>query len=331
MTDVTHVTDTLTGPPAGPLLSIVMPTRDRCPILEKTLQRIEGSDEFSAAELEIVVVDDGSRDGTASFLSKARSRFPLRVARSEGEGPAAARNRGVRMATGSRILLLGDDTPPRAGTLREHASPPAPDVGIQGLIEWDPEVPVSGVMSFLAPEGPQFYFKGLRHGLRIPFTAVLASNLSAPASWFREDPFDERFRDAAFEDTELAFRWRRKKRAVLYSETAVCWHTHVYTTLEPFLARQRRAGRAVRYAVRRHPALFFRAVAQPLAVGAVFALRHAALRALRRASERSSWDLRVRGAFLRGLLSPAGTAADPARGDAAAALSPLPVPGEHRP
>ncbi len=324
------MTDTLTGPPAGPLLSIVIPTRDRCAILQKTLQRIDRSDELSAAELEIVVVDDGSRDGTASFLSKARSKFPLRIARSEGEGPAAARNLGIQAATGARILLLGDDTPPRAGTLREHAAPPARDVGIQGHIAWDPEVPVSGVMSFLAPEGPQFYFKGLRHGRPIPFTAVLASNLSAPASWFREDPFDERFRDAAFEDTELAFRWRQKKRVVLYSESAVCLHTHVYTTLDPFLARQRRAGRAVRYAVRRHPALFFRTVAQPLAVGAVFALRHAALRALGRAPERSSWDLRVRWAFLRGLFSRAG-AADPSRSDAAAALSPLPAAGEHRP
>lgn len=324
------MTDTLTGPPAGPLLSIVMPTRDRCAILQKTLERIDRSDELSAAELEIVVVDDGSRDGTASFLSRARSRFPLRIARSEGEGPAAARNRGIQMATGSRILLLGDDTPPRAGTLREHAAPPARDVGIQGLIEWDPEVPISAVMSFLAPEGPQFYFKGLRHGRPIPFTAVLASNLSAPASWFREDRFDERFRDAAFEDTELAFRWRRKKRAVLYSESAVCWHTHIYSTLDPFLARQRRAGRAARSAVLRHPALFLPTVARPLAVGAVFALRHAALRVLGRAPERSSWDLRVRWAFLRGLLSPAG-AADPERPDAAAAISPLPVPGEHRP
>ncbi|MEO8191210.1 MAG: glycosyltransferase [Acidobacteriota bacterium] len=327
------MTPTLTGPPAGPLLSIVMPTRNRSAILEKTLQRIDGTDEIGPSDLEIVVVDDGSRDGTAAFLSGARSRFPLKILRTDGAGPAAARNRGIQAAAGERILLLGDDTPPRAGTLREHAAPPARDVGIQGLIEWDPEVPVSGVMSFLAPEGPQFYFKGLSHGRPIPWTAVLASNVSAPAAWFREDPFDEGFRDAAFEDTELAFRWNRKGRRVLYSSTAVCWHTHVYSTLEPFLARQRRAGRAARYAVRRHPAMFLPAIAQPLAVGAVFALRHAARSVFGKASERSAWDLRVRGAFIRGLLSreQRPSAADRQREDPGVPLSPLPLRGDHRP
>ncbi len=309
-----------------------MPTRDRCGILEKTLRRIDRLDELRPAELEVLVVDDGSGDGTAAFLSGARFGFSLRVLHSEGRGPAAARNRGIEAAAGSRILLLGDDTPPRAGTLREHAGPPAQDVGIQGLIEWDPDIPLSDVMSFLAPEGPQFYFRGLEAGRPVPWTAVLASNLSAPAAWFQEDPFDEGFRDAALEDTELAFRWNRKKRRVLYSSSAVCWHTHVYETLDPFLARQRRAGRAARYAVRRHPALFLPVVAQPLAVGAVFALRHAALKMSGRAPDRSSWDLRVRWAFLQGLLSRAsGEVPSPeAPGPAGGAVSRLPVRGEHR-
>ena len=119
----------------------------------------------------------------------------------------------------------------------------------------------------LAPAGPQFYFKGLAHGAAVPYTQQYSANFSAPTRWFREDPFDEAFPAAAFEDTELAFRWRRRGRPVIYSENAVCRHRHHYGSIEAFLQRQLAAGRASRHADRLHPAMAARTVLQPLAVG----------------------------------------------------------------
>jgi glycosyltransferase involved in cell wall biosynthesis len=293
------------GPLPAPILSVIIPTRDRCEILKKTLAALENNSDLPPEDYEVLVVDDGSTDGTWRWLSQARYAYPLRAFQLSGNGPARARNLAIGHARGSRVLLLGDDTAPRPGALREHAlSPAGREIGIQGLIEWDPSQPISPIMSFLAPAGPQFYFKGLRPGCAVPFTAVLGSNLSAPLEWFREDPYDEGFPGAAFEDTELAFRWHRKRKTVIYSDSAVCWHNHVYQTLDPFLARQRQAGRAARYASRKHPRLFFRTVAQPLAVGVVAFFRFALLRLLGRAPASSAWDLRVRLAFLKGLLSP---------------------------
>jgi len=85
-------------------LSCVIPTRDRaqmvqCAILSVLAQRCHCD--------EIVVVDDGSADGTAALLA---SRFPqVRLLRLPGVGPGLARNAGVAAATGEIIMFLDSD------------------------------------------------------------------------------------------------------------------------------------------------------------------------------------------------------------------------------
>jgi len=282
-------------------ISVVVPTRDRLALLPRLLDALDRQDD-EGRPFELVVADDGSRDGTSVYLeSQARKRsFPIRVTRLERRGPAAARNAAISRAAARRILLLGDDTFPAPDVLGIHAGG---EDGIQGWIEWHPEESITPVMKFLAPAGPQFYFTGLNRGRPVPYTAVLGSNLSAPAFWFREEPFDENFAWAAFEDTELAYRWSRRSWTTVFEDRAVCWHSHAYRDLAPFLERQRLAGRAARYAVGKHPGLFFRAVLQPLAVGAVKIVRS---RLTGDASPEASWDARTRLAFLRGLLEGSG-------------------------
>ena len=158
-------------------------------------------------------------------------------------------------------------------------------------------------MRFLAPEGPQFYFKGLENGRPIPYTAVYASNFSAPTRWFLEDPFDEGFPSAAFEDTELAYRWGRKGRRAIYWEGALAVHRHHYERIETFLSRQRAAGRAARHAVRLHPAMALETILKPLAVGLLFGARYGLHRLGGASSETQLWDLRCRAAFLHGVLA----------------------------
>jgi hypothetical protein len=164
-------------------------------------------------------------------------------------------------------------------------------------------------MAFLAPAGPQFYFRGLHRGRPVPYTIQYGANLSAPTSWFLEEPFDEGFPAAAFEDTELAFRWRRRGFTVLYRDDAVCNHRHPYSEIEDFLERPFLAGRAARHAVGLHPAMALRTVLQPLAVGGYHWLRHLLRRVGGRAREQDSWDLRCRAAFFRGFLSRGGAKA----------------------
>ena len=67
-----------------------------------------------------MVVDDGSRDGTAELLASWRGGRPLRALSQPALGPAVARNRGVAAARGDRVAFLGDDTVPEPDWLAAH-------------------------------------------------------------------------------------------------------------------------------------------------------------------------------------------------------------------
>jgi glycosyltransferase involved in cell wall biosynthesis len=276
-------------------LSVVIPSRDRRELLERTLRALDH--ETCAGGFEVIVVNDGSQDDTARFLTGASfKRYRLMSLDLPARGPAAARNRGIEHASAGRILLLGDDTIPAPGLLAAHLAL-GQEVGVQGTIEWDPELDVTPVMRYLAPAGPQFYFVGCRHAAPVSFAQVLGSNMSAPTSWFWEQPFDERFTAACVEDTELAYRWHKRGRRVVYSADAVCWHHHRYDDIAPFLERQRRAGSAARLACRLHPRLVMPLLVRPTLYAAIVGLRW-----LRDGRRERLWDLRSRAAFAKGFV-----------------------------
>lgn len=293
------------APRETPLVSVVIPTRNRRELLRILLASLDRQSRLPGP-FEAIVADDGSSDGTVEFLESVAGsfRFALRFLRLSGRGPATARNRAIAFAAADRVLLLGDDTFPAADLLASHWEAGRQNaVGVQGRIEWDPEAPVTRVMRFLAPEGPQFYFKGLVSGEPIPYTVVYASNFSAPTRWFREEPFDEQFPAAAFEDTEMAFRWQRRGHTVVYWQGAVCRHRHHYDSIDGYLEKQKSAGRGARRAVRLHPAIAGRTILQPLAAGLVHATRYVGRRLRGTARQEDLWDLLCRAAFLRGVFS----------------------------
>ena len=284
---------------AQPRLSVVIPTFNRRRRLAETLDALE-VEAHSGPPLQVVVVDDGSTDDTRELLAALRpSAFELRVLHQENLGPATARNRGVDVAEAPFVWFLGDDTRPIPGSARLHLQALEKGVGAQGRIDWDPAQEITPLMRFLAPEGPQFYFRGLVDGEALPFSAVLGSNLSAPAEWLRREPFDEGFPHAAVEDTEMAWRWRRHGWQVIFLARAVCLHHHRYDDLDTFLARQRRAGRSARHAVRRHRALGWKLLLEPALVGLYKRLRQGR----RQATQEESWDEACRRAYLRGFFS----------------------------
>lgn len=283
---------------SAPGLSVVIPTRDRREILSVTLTALD-EQRCLSERFEVVVVDDGSVDATSTWLAaQSFASFELTRLATDGRGPAAARNLGIRSAAGRRVLLLGDDTIPNQETVAAHLNATQ---GLQGPIEWDASQTVTEVMRFLAPEGPQFWFKGLEEGDLVAFTSVYAANLSAPRQWFLKEPFDEGFPNACFEDTEMAWRWVLRGWRVRFSQRPRCRHRHSYDRLEPILRRQRQAGAATRRLVRRHPRLLWRMLVVPVLVGARELVFHS-VGPWRRPGERAKWDRQCRAAWLSGLL-----------------------------
>ncbi len=287
---------------ADEALTVVIPTRNRCRVLRSTLEALDkqrGVDVFFS----VVVVDDGSTDDTPRLLQATKpSNYELKSIALEHGGPARARNAGIREAVSDRILLLGDDMIPEPDCLARHLSGEA-EGGTQGMIDWDSESGVTEVMRFLAPEGPQFWFKGLETGSLVPWSSVVSSNLSAPRSWFLDEPFDEAYTDACLEDTEMLWRWKRRSRRVYFDGEAKVLHHHHYENIEPFLTRQRLAGWWARRAIRQHPDLVGALVLKPLALAPALAIRSVWRTAWRRGCRSDLWDLQCRTAFARGLIS----------------------------
>jgi len=98
---------------ATPRLSVVIPARNALRWLPGAIASLGGR-----ADIEVLVVDDGSTDGTGDYLrSIARSDSRIRPLASGGEGPAAARNRGIEAAQAPLIAFLDADDRWRRGKI----------------------------------------------------------------------------------------------------------------------------------------------------------------------------------------------------------------------
>ena len=96
-----------------PLVSIIIPAFNHKDVLEACLKSIEAQ---TYSNLEIIVVDDGSTDGTEAAFATRASSCSYRFVRQENRGAPAARNAGARMANGPFLIFVDADV-----TLREDA------------------------------------------------------------------------------------------------------------------------------------------------------------------------------------------------------------------
>ncbi|TQS30700.1 glycosyltransferase [Microbispora sp. KK1-11] len=196
-----------TGEPhqeTGPAVTVVIPTIGR-PSLAATLAAV-GSSSGSGSGPEILVVDD--RPGESPEPLPVPDR--VRVLRSGGRGPAAARNAGWRAATTPWVVFLDDDVVPGPGWVRaltaDLARLPENVGGSQGRLE----VPL--------PAG------------RRPTDAERNTAGLAGADWITADMayrrtaleatggFDERFPGAYREDADLALRVEQAGFALVKGE-----------------------------------------------------------------------------------------------------------------
>lgn len=240
-------------------LSVVVPTFNRLATLQRALEAL-GRQSLARARYEVIVVDDGSTDGTAEFLRTMPEVRSVRQPRNSG--PAAARNRGIRLAEGELILFLGDDTIARptllARHLEAHAALDGAPVAVLGYVPWEEGAQtITPLMRYLV-EGsvfPQFLFHRISDPDNVPYSFFYTSNISLRRQFLLDNGlFDEAFRYAYGEDTELAYRLTARGLRIVYREWLVADHYHP-TSYMSVRQRARIAGRVDHLMAQKHPEL----------------------------------------------------------------------------
>ncbi len=94
----------------GPMVSIVVPTRNGADHLRRLLEGLERRTAYRSFEL--IVVDNGSTDETASVLRSAASHIVNVLANTANQTFSESCNQGAEAATGDLILFLNNDTDP---------------------------------------------------------------------------------------------------------------------------------------------------------------------------------------------------------------------------
>ena len=110
--------------PGMPTISIIICSRNRADSLKKTLEAVERVLPEPEGSIELIVVDNGSTDGTARIIADfAVTRPKVKALHEPRPGKAIALNRAAQAATGAIIVWLDDDVVPQPGWLENLTRP----------------------------------------------------------------------------------------------------------------------------------------------------------------------------------------------------------------
>ena len=211
-------------------VSVVIPTYNRRPILEKCLLALEQQQTSGTPveRYEVVVVDDGSTDGTPTWLRQNTDRFAhVRLIEQVHGGPAEGRNRGVEHARGDVIVFIDSDLVVTPVFLAKHADALQQSWSRKGDRLCFTYGAVINTANFEEPTKE-------RHKLRDLSWAYFATgNVAIDRSILqRSGLFDTGFRLYGWEDLELGERLRRMRVRLIKCPDAVGYHWHPALSLD---------------------------------------------------------------------------------------------------
>ncbi len=213
-----------------PTVSIVIPVFNKLELTKHCLDALART----AAECEIVVVDNASSDGTAEYLASLASRVRV-ISNDQNLGFAKACNQAAIAATGEILVLLNNDTVPLPGWLQPLVEElQRPGAGIVGskLLYPDGTVQHAGVIISTDPVYPfsaHHLYKGAASEAPFvnksqAFQAVTAACMAVRREvYLRLAGMDEAFVNG-FEDVDFCLRAGRAGLRVWYAAESVVIH-----------------------------------------------------------------------------------------------------------
>lgn len=222
----------LDGKPARasalPVVSVVVPTRNRADFLPYTLKAL-ADQVYPSGRVEVIVVDNSSTDGTEELVRSwmAVYPFPLRYACKENRGPASSRNHGAALARGEIIAFTDSDCMPSPGWLRSAVRALRPNVGV-----------ITGPIALQRTEDTHFFFNAQLDPEVWDSGLYRTANLVIPKTVFEAvGGFDEGFalgpggQLLGGEDSDLGWRIRRTGYAAVFAPGVII--THLATPITP--------------------------------------------------------------------------------------------------
>lgn len=238
-------------------VSIIIPSYNRRESVCALVNALLDQDDSDLAT-EIIVVLDGSTDGSAEALSAMIAGREARVCiwQQANRGRAGARNAGLERATGSIILFLDDDVLPGPELVRAHWRAHQSADAVLGRIE---PVTVPGTPRAIAEQEETFHRE--RHGAlmapdaTIRATDVFAGNLSVKRHLLDAvGPFDEAFTGYGCEDWDMGQRLLDCGAVFAYAPDALVYHRSPLTR-QQWLRHAWQEGRSQLILMRKYPSL----------------------------------------------------------------------------
>ncbi len=226
--------------------SIIIPTYNRRNLLKKVLRALS-SQTYPPDKYEIIVVDDGSTDGSGEMVRRLKASCPLRYFKQRKGGLSVARNYGIKQARGEIIIFIDSDMLVDSHFVQEH-------------LEYHQRY------SRVIVKGPVMHTHTLVHPIRrrrklkdISMAFFAGGNCSVEKKALLEvGLFDEDFKEYGWEDLELGIRLKKQGLRAVTNKRAVGYHYRKKPRLADLPAlctKERMRGRTAVLFYRKHRTL----------------------------------------------------------------------------
>ncbi len=241
---------------AAPLLSVIIPTYNRAPLLKESLESL-CRQTLPLSKFEVIVVDDGSSDSTKELCQEFSGRLRMVYRHIENSGISAAKNVGVTLSSSPLLFFFDDDDYAHHELLEEHLKShenhPVENVAVLGYTTWSPSLQVSELMRYVTETGQQlFSYPKIRHGQVLTYKHFWGGRSSCKKSFLeKHGVFRPEFRFGS-EDIELGFRLSKFGLKVVYNQKAISFMNRA-VSFDEFCRRCEKQGKSQHVFSREHP------------------------------------------------------------------------------
>jgi glycosyltransferase involved in cell wall biosynthesis len=236
-------------------VSVIIPTHNREDLLHETLDSL-AQQTYPRDCFEIIIVDDGSTDGTAAITAEVFP-FSLRYFWQSNQGDAEARNLGARQSQADILVFLDDDILLEPGYLTHLIS--AHDM-VQNKIVigtwnlWPPEITPFARRLYASPDLDHSHTE-----TELPFSDVSSNNMSLRReAYFQIGMMQGLDFPGSSMWCDLDFNYRAYQQGFEFrrSTKAICWHRdHTVRSLDVYKKRVRTAAYRAVVLFQRYPEL----------------------------------------------------------------------------